>query len=566
MADKDDLARPGEIAHHNNNNSQSTSQLASSTGSENDDLAITEKAELPPQAGKSPRDIHGIKWTMAVSSILASAFLFALDNTIVADIQPAIVTRFGNVNKLPWLSVAFLVAAAGTNLVWGKLYAQFDAKMLYLLTVFLFEVGSAICGAANKMDVLIFGRALCGLGGVGMYGGVMTLLSITTSEHERPMYIGLTGVTWGLGTVLGPIVGGAFTDSSAGWRWAFYINLCVGAAMAPAWFWLLPRFDPRPGVTIRKRFAEIDYLGTVLICGAYVAGVMAINLGGTVYAWNSARIIALFVVSGVLFIAFGIQQAFKLLTTEDRRIFPVQFLKSKTMLMLFAATACGSTATFLPIYFIPLFFQFVRNSSALAAGVHLLPFVCVLVFMCVANGGIMSATGYYMPWFLAGGILTVIGDALLYTVDESSSKSTIYGYSVLSGIGAGSFVQAAFSVAQARVQPQFIPVAIGFITCAQIGGATISLAIANAVFLNDATNGIAAVLPDVPVADIQAAIAGAGSAFLRSLDVATRQEVIVAIVDSMKKVYILGMTAGALLLILSVFMKREKLFMKPSAA
>ena len=414
----------------------------------------------------------------------------------------------------------------------GKLYTQFDAKILYLINVFLFEAGSAICGAANQMDVLIFGRALCGLGGVGMYAGVMTLLSVFTTEHERPMYISLTGITWGSGTVLGPIIGGAFTDSSAGWRWAFYINLCIGAVLAPAWFWLLPRFDPRPGVSIKKRLAEVDYVGTVLICGAYVAGVMAINFGGTEYGWRSGRIIALFIVSGLLFISFGIQQGLKLLTTEDRRIFPVQFLRSKTMILLFAATACGSTATFIPIYFIPLFFQFVRNSSALSAGVHLLPYVCVLVFMCIANGVVMSATGYYMPWFLGGGIVTVIGSALLFTVGDTTSAASVYGYSVLSGIGAGSFVQAGFSVAQASVEPRFIPVAIGFITCAQIGGGTIALAIANAVFLNGSTREIAAVLPTAPVADIQAAVAGAGSTFLKGLDEKTRQEVIFAIVDN----------------------------------
>ena len=187
-----------------------------SSGS-SDNGAEVEKA-APAEQQKPPRDVHGIKWVFAVASVLASTFLFALDNTIVADIQPAIIKNFGEVNKLPWLAVAFLVAAAGTNLVWGKIYGQFDAKLLYLFSVFLFEAGSAICGAANKMNVLIFGRALCGLGGVAMYCGVMTLLSVTTTEHERPMYIGLTGVTWGLGTVLGPIIGGAFVESSVGWR------------------------------------------------------------------------------------------------------------------------------------------------------------------------------------------------------------------------------------------------------------------------------------------------------------------------------------------------------------
>jgi len=88
-----------------------------------------------------------------------------------------------------------------TTYIRGKMFAQFDAKILYLINVFLFEAGSAICAASNTMNVLIFGRALCGFGGVGMYCGVMTLLSVTTTEHERPMYIGLTGITWGLGTV-----------------------------------------------------------------------------------------------------------------------------------------------------------------------------------------------------------------------------------------------------------------------------------------------------------------------------------------------------------------------------
>ncbi|KAL8828412.1 MAG: hypothetical protein Q9170_006611 [Blastenia crenularia] len=305
------------------------------------DPALAEKAVEPAPEQRPPRDAHGFLWVLIVLSILSSTFLFALDNTIVADVQPAIVERFGSISKLPWLSVAFLVSAAGTNLVWGKIYAQFDAKFLYLICVFLFEAGSAICGAAPSMDALIIGRAICGVGGSGMYLGVMTLLSVTTTEHERPTYIGFTGLTWGAGTVLGPIIGGAFTDSSATWRWAFYINLVVFGVFAPVYLFYLPRFDPRPGVAIKRRLAEIDYVGTLLIIGAYVSGVMAINFGGSTYAWNSGRIIGLFICSGVLFILFGTQQALAIFTTIERRIFPIEFLKMQIMLNLFAQTACA---------------------------------------------------------------------------------------------------------------------------------------------------------------------------------------------------------------------------------
>ena len=205
-----------------NKETQDVSGKTSITGQDTDN--DTEKQELDTAADEvPPRDITGWKWAVVVAAILSSTFLFALDNTIVADVQPVIVTRFDAVSKLSWLSVAFLIGAAATNLVWGKVFGQFNAKWTYILCVLLFEAGSALCGGAPTINALIVGRAICGVGGSGMYVGVMTLLSVTTTIHERPMYVGGTGLTWGLGTVLGPIIGGAFTDSSAGW--VCYLNL-----------------------------------------------------------------------------------------------------------------------------------------------------------------------------------------------------------------------------------------------------------------------------------------------------------------------------------------------------
>jgi MFS family permease len=520
-----------------------------------------EKQEQDTSADEvPPRDIAGIRWALVVVSILSSSFLFALDNTIVADIQPVIVTHFDAVSKLSWLSVAFLIGAAATNLVWGKVFGQFHTKWTYILCVTLFEVGSAVCGSAPSMNALIVGRAICGVGGAGMYVGVMTMLAATTTMHERPMYVGGTGLTWGLGTVLGPIIGGAFTDSSAGWRWAFYINLCVGAVCAPVYIFMLPNKDPRPGVSFMDRAREMDYLGALLIVGAFVSGVMAMSFGGVTYPWNSGKIIGLFCCSGALFILFGIQQVWCVLTTESRRIFPVEFFKSRTILILFAMTAAGGTAVFIPIYMIPIFFQFTRSDSALEAGVRLLPLIFLMIFAVITNGAILSAYGYYMPWYTVGGIFCVIGGALMYTVDLSSSVSTIYGYTVFLGLGTGFFAQASFSVAQAIVEPDMVASAVGFITCAQVTGVTISLAIANSVFLNKSQTSIQAILPDVPLAEIQAAIAGAGSSFVASLSAATKIEVLEAIVSAMSKTYILVITAGAMVLVLSFAMKRERLF------
>ena len=525
-----------------------------------------EKQPQPIEEEKPPRDMAGWQWGLVVFAILSSTFLFALDNTIVADIQPVIVTHFDAVGKLTWLSVSFLIGAASTNLIWGKIFGQFNSKWTYVFCVFLFEVGSAVCGAAPTIDALIIGRAICGVGGSGMYVGVMTLLAATTTMHERPMYVGGTGLTWGLGTVLGPIIGGAFTDSSAGWRWSFYINICVGAACAPVYFFMLPNKDPRPGVSFMDRAREMDYVGALLTLGAFVSGVMAVSFGGITYPWNSGKIIGLFVCSGVLFILLGIQQVYTIFTTVSRRVFPVEFFKSRTILILFAVTAAGGTAIFVPIYMIPIFFQFTRNDSALEAGVRLLPFIMLMIFAVISNGAILSAYGYYMPWYTVGGLLVLTGGALMYTVDQNTSISRVYGYSILIGFGDGLFAQASFSVAQAIVDPELIASAVGFITCAQVSGVTIALAIANSVFLNKSQTSISAILPDTPVAEIQAAIAGAGSAFVKSLSAAVREEVLTAIVNAMSKTYILVITAGSLVAVLSLAMKREKLFMAVGGA
>lgn len=303
-----------------------------------------------------------------------------------------------------------------------------------------------------------------------MYVGVMTLLSVTTTLQERPLYIGSTGLMWGVGTVIGPIIGGAFTSGAAGWRWAFYINLCIGGLFAPVLLFLLPTHDPRPQVSHLARWKEVDFVGGILLLSAFVSGIMAISFGGILYAWNSGQIIACFILSAILFVTFAVQQELAIFTTPARRVFPVQFLRRRTMLITFAEIACAACGVVVPLYMIPLFFQFTRTDSALEAGVRLLPYISLMVFFCILNGAVLSKYGFYMPWYLFGSILMTVGASLMYTVKADSSDSAVYGYSTIIGIGVGAFIQAGFSVAQGSVTLEEIPQAVGFITCGQIGG------------------------------------------------------------------------------------------------
>ena len=184
----------------------------------------------------------------------------------------------------------------------------------------------------------------------------------------------------------------------------------------------------------------------------------------------------------------------------------------------------------------------------------------------MVNGALLSKYGYYMPWYLAGGLLGVAGGALMYTVGEGTSTARVYGYTVLLGIANGLYSQASFAVAQASVEAHMIPSAVGFITCAQLGGGTIALAIANSVFLNEAQGPIMKILPQVPQQEVQSAIAAVGSSLVEGLDPATAVQVLEAIVAALSKTYILVITAGALVTALSLAMKKEKLFMASAGA
>ncbi|KAF3797748.1 Efflux pump DEP3 [Colletotrichum gloeosporioides] len=513
-----------------------------------------------------PRDITGWKWAVTSIAILSSIFLYSLDGTIVAVIQATIVTEFDSLNDLAWINVGFLMAGTATNMVWGQVYSQFNSKWMYLLNVILFEVGSAICGAAPNMNAMIIGRVICGIGGAGLYVGVLNLIAATTTMAERPLYVSGTGITWGLGTVLGPVVGGAFEQSAVGWRWAFYINLFIGAVCAPAYIFLLPSVDPRPGVSLGERASQLDYAGMVLLIGSLVSFVMAINFGGLTYPWNSGQIIALFVVAAVLVSLLGVQQRWAVFTTLARRLIPIQLLGSRTVLMLFASTSASAAGAFIPIFFVPLFFQFTRDDGALDAGIRLLPLIIVLVVAIFVNGLLMAKFGYYMPWYIVGSLISVVGGALMYTVDRSSSQSAIYGYTVLIGFGICIFIQASFSVAQAVVDPKNVAAVIGFVTLAQYLGNTTALAIANSLFLNLAETKVQKILPEMSASEIEAAISGVAGGFVQRLDDGVKGRVIDAIVDSISKTYILVMTAGALVALLSLFMKREKLFINASVA
>ncbi|KAJ5374198.1 efflux pump antibiotic resistance protein [Penicillium concentricum] len=518
--------------------------------------SVAPKGEPP-----SPRHIHGLKWFIAVCAILSSTFLFSLDNTVVADVQPNIVNDFGSAEKLPWVGAAFGLGATSI-LPWGKAYGVFNIKWLYVGTVIIFEIGSAICGAANNMTALILGRVIAGVGGSGMYSGCLTYLAITTTPNEQPVLMSLVGMVWAVGTVLGPVVGGAFADSSATWRWAFYINLVIGAIFAPAYLFLLPDIDMQRNTPLAQKLKQVDWLGLFFFYAGMVCLIVAINFGGSVYSWSSGAEIAFWVVGGISWIIFGLTQHFTPFIQKAHRLYPTQLMRRPLLLNLQFQLFLSSGVLLGAAYYIPLYFQFAQGDSALQAAVRLLPYIMMVAAFALINGALMTKLGYYMPWYTFGGALILIGSALMYTVDISTKIGNVYGYTVLMGIGVGSYVHACYPVAQNLVGPTEIPDVISFMSVAQSTGITVFLAVMGTVYNNGAILKVQAVLPDATKAGVLEALTGTTSVIFDSLDEAVRSDVIGAIIEAMKPVWLILVVAGALSFVLSFFLGRDRLFGK----
>ncbi|KAI0879968.1 MFS general substrate transporter [Annulohypoxylon maeteangense] len=505
------------------------------------------------------RTIRGLKWFFAYSSLLSTVLFYALDGTIVADIQPSIIDTFGDTGKLSWIGVGMFLGAISILPI-GRAYGIFNVKWLFLSLVTLFEVGSAVCGAAPSMDAFIVGRVIQGVGACGCYSGAITYISMTTTQRERPLYLSGIVATWSIGSVLGPVIGGAFAQSSATWRWAFYINLIVAAVTAPSLILCLPNIDPAAHLTFKEKLRTQDWASICIFLAGSACLTMGLTFGGTLYAFDSGSEIALWTVSGVLLIAFVLITVYHPKIPIENRLYPIHLMKNWELNILQFAifVAAGSMVT--TLYYTPLLFQFTRNDGALMAGVRLLPFLGGMVFFSVLNGALMPKLGYYMPWYVLGTALILVGSTLMYTVNVSTSEAHIYGYTVLLGGGCGSFFTAGFSVVQIMVPVSELSNAISFMAIGQQMGQIIVLSLAGSVFQNIGTKKIAAVLPNASAHDVSQLTLGTHSAIFESLSPDLQASVIEQITLALRNVFIIMVAVSALGLISSLFLKRRKIY------
>ncbi|KAI0019540.1 major facilitator superfamily domain-containing protein [Xylariomycetidae sp. FL0641] len=405
-------------------------------------------------------------WSIIISIFLA-LFLVALDRTIIGTATPQITEEFHSQGDIGWYGSAYQLTTAASQLLFGRVYRFYDVKITFLVSVAVFEIGSLVCGVAPSSITFIIGRAIAGLGSAGIFSGVQIIMIPMVPLRKRPMFQGLFGTVFGLASVLGPLVGGAFTDGAT-WRWCFYVNLPIGAVAAVCLIFMLhPPKRPTVKATIWEQVVRLDPLGTLCFVPSVVSLLIALQWGGSTYSWGSWRIILLLTVFAVLFVAFGAVQYF----LPNSATVPLRVIRRRSILAgaIFMFALAGSML--MCIYYLPIWFQVVKGASAVQSGIYTLPFVLSLVTASIGSGIITGKIGYYVPAMIASPSIMAVGQGLMSTFTITENVSHWVGYQFLTGFGLGLGMQASVLAAQAVLPPPDIPTGIAIMFFSQqLGG------------------------------------------------------------------------------------------------
>ncbi|MEU7468089.1 DHA2 family efflux MFS transporter permease subunit [Streptomyces sp. NPDC044984] len=429
-----------------------------------------------PASGGGPpaRDAGGAEHVsgnvlVSIGALLLGLLLAALDQTIVATALPTIVSELGGLEHLSWVVTAYLLASTAATPLWGKLGDQYGRKRLFQTAIVIFLVGSALCGAAQDMSQLIAFRALQGLGGGGLIVLSMAIVGDLVPPRERGRYQGLFGAVFGATSVLGPLLGGLFTQHLS-WRWVFYINLPVGivALAVIATVLHIPR---------RRTKHVIDYLGTLLIASVATCLVLVASLGGTTWEWASPQIIGLAVLGALLAVAF---------VAVERRaaepVLPLKLFRVRTFTLSAVISFIIGFAMFGAMTYLPTFLQVVQGVTPTMSGVHMLPMVAGMLLSSTGSGQIVSRTGRWKVFPIAGTAVTTFGLLLLHQLDADSSTAVMSTFFFVFGLGLGLVMQVLVLIVQNAVPYEDLGVATSGATFFRSIGASFGVAIFGTIF------------------------------------------------------------------------------------
>ncbi len=366
---------------------------------------------------------------LTMIGVLLVMLLASLDQTIVSTAMPRIIADLQGFDRYTWVTTAYLLTSTVMVPIYGKLSDLFGRKVIFIIGVSLFLVGSALSGAAQSMNMLIAFRAFQGLGAGALLPIAIAVVGDLFTPRERGKWQGVTGAVFGISSIVGPVVGGWLTEY-ASWRWIFYVNVPIGIVALVVLIFLMPSL--RRGTTQ----VSIDYVGAVLLIVGSVPLLLGFTWAGTQYAWLSPQIIGLFAFSVVALTAFILYEAW----LEQRKGQPIiepSLFKNSIFTVSTIVTVVFGMSLFGSIFFIPLFVQGVLGTSITNSGLILTPLTLTSVLGSILSGQLVSRLGRYKWVAITGMIISIVGSLLLLRLGLQSTNNDVLIAMLVLGFGMG---------------------------------------------------------------------------------------------------------------------------------
>jgi EmrB/QacA subfamily drug resistance transporter len=481
----------------------------------------------------------------ALSGMLLAMFVAFLSSTVVSNALPTIITDLrGTQSQYTWVVTATLLSSTASTPIWGKLADLFSKKLLIQLSIVIFIVGSMLAGSSQSVETLIAWRVLQGLGLGGLQALVQIAMAAMISPRERGRYSGLLGGVMAVATVGGPLLGGLLVDTSwLGWRWCFY----VGVPFAAVALVLLQRTLHLP---VTRREVHIDYLGAGFLTAGVSALLIWVTLAGDSFAWASTET-ALFLAGGVgAIVAFVVTE---LRATEP--IVPLRLFRDRTTTLAIVASIAIGVAMFGSSVFLGQYLQISRGYSPTAAGLLTIPMVAGLLLSSTVSGILITRSGRWKRFLVAGSVLVVVGFGLLSVVDHETNMVLLGAFLFVLGVGIGMTMQNLVLAVQNTVAASDLGAASSAVAFFRSLGGTIGVSVLGAVLASRVGDLIRAGLADVPGAAQAAGSGDIGLANLADAPPAIQTLIRVSYGDATGRIFLISGVIAAVAMVAIVFIR-----------